>query len=194
MSDDGGDRGRTPTARRWFVASVVVLVAGVVVAALVSSARVPLHWDASGDPDRFGSRAEAALTVSLVGGALVVLFGGLARWMPRVPLELVNLPARQKAWWTATPERAAELRRRLADDVYVIGALTVGFVAVVALAGALAARRADQALGPVFLLATGAYLVVVLGWCGWLVRRRYRVPNCEDGDGRGGQDPPGFAG
>jgi uncharacterized membrane protein len=158
------------TARRTFVASTVLLVAALVVAAVGLPEQVPLHFDGTGDADRWGSRTEALVTMSLVGGLLVVLLGGTAAFVDRLPVTMLNVPHKQ--WWTASPEREARMRRMMATDLYVIGAATVLLVALAVLA-TLQAARTDATLGGLFVAGLVVYLVVVLGWTVWACTSRY---------------------
>jgi uncharacterized membrane protein len=159
------------TARLTFVASVVLLVAALVAAAVGLPEQVPLHFDGSGDADRWGSRTEALVTMSLVGAFLVVLLGGSAAFVDRLPVTLLNVPHKQ--WWTATPDREARLRRMMATDLYAIGAATVLLVALAVLA-TLRAARTDATLGGLFLAGLVVYLLVVVGWTVWACTSRYR--------------------
>lgn len=143
--------------------------------------RTPLHWGADGKPDRWGSRLEAVLTVGGIGAGLIVLFALLAIWAPRIPKELINLPRRSKQWWTKTPEREAEFRRRFGVDAYVVGAMTVGFLSIVTVVTIVSARTGND-LQVVAIVATGIYVLAVLAWCIYLVRVRYAP---EDRSGRG---------
>lgn len=138
--------------------------------------RVPLHFSGSGSPDRWGSRGEALLTVALVGGGLVLLFWLLARWVPRAPAELVNIAPADKRWWFSTDERSAELRRRIADDLYLIGAATLVLVVVIEAVTLAISHHEDPALPWWLLPIVGCYLAGLIAWSIWAVGRRYRTP------------------
>jgi hypothetical protein len=135
---------------------------------------VPLHFGVGGRADRFGSRAAAMWMFGLVGAGMFALFSGLLVAVGRSSLRHMNVP--HKAYWM-TPERRPQLRRMLAADLAVLGSATIvllaaliGFVVDAAVAG-------EALLSPAFLVVLGCYFAVVLGWCGWLARRRYRPPD-----------------
>lgn len=162
-------------ARRAFWASVVLAAAMSVVAWSVLPDRVPLHFDGSGDPDRWGSRLEAVLVMGGVKAGLVLLFWGLSVWVPRAPATLLNIPAKDKKWWLATPERRGELDRLLTSDLLAMGAMTMLFLVVVEW-GTIRAARQESGLDPWFWVALAVYLVAILGYAGYMVAVRYRTP------------------
>lgn len=157
----------------------VATTAGLVVTTLAwftLPERVPLHFGAAGQVDRWGSRTEAVVTMGAIIGGMALLFWVLVLAVPRLPASLVNLPARDKEWWLATPERHEELNRRLVADLYLLGAATVLLVVLLEAATVWQARTPDPALGPWFWVLTAGYLVLVLGYTAYLVTRRYRAP------------------
>jgi uncharacterized BrkB/YihY/UPF0761 family membrane protein len=160
--------------RAWaaFAASAVVLAVVLLVLAAVLPDRVPLHFGPSLEPDAVGDRG-TFLALAAGAGALVAgLLGGLAASMSRVPLGAVNVP--HAAYWK-TPEREPVLRRRLRDDLLVIGSLTLLLLAVVfALTGEAAVD--DSRLSPWAYAVLAVYVVAVLGYCVHLFTRRYRPP------------------
>ncbi|MDN4159868.1 DUF1648 domain-containing protein [Nocardioides abyssi] len=160
------------TARHTYLATLVCFGIVLVGSALAMPAEVPLHFGGSGEPDRWGSRLEALLTMTLVGGLLAVILGGTAALVDRMPVTYLNVP--RKDWWTATPEREARMRRMMRTDLYVLAAATMLFLAVVVLATTLAARAEDPALGPLFFTGLGCYLAFVVGWTVWSLSTRYR--------------------
>lgn len=155
---------KLPGARRLFLASVLLHAGVVVVAAFVLPDRVPLHFDASGEPDRVGSRLEALVAFAGLGAVLAGVLGGIAAAAPRIPLGHVNLPAASKRWWSATPERERRMRRRLARDLWQLGAATMLLLAGLCGLTIRAARSSDPALGPWSWILVGVYLVVVVAW------------------------------
>ncbi|MDT0200767.1 DUF1648 domain-containing protein [Nocardioides sp. AE5] len=146
------------------------------VAAATLPERVPLHFGAIGEVDRWGSRTEALVTMGILGAAMALLFAALAHWTPRVPETLLNINARDKRWWLATPEREAELRRRLEVDLHVIAAATMVLLIAVEAVMIHTAHDAEPSLPWWFFLTFGAYLAFTIAWCAFLVLRRYRTP------------------
>jgi hypothetical protein len=157
-----------------FLSSLAAYAALVVVAAATLPGRVPLHFGMGGDADRWGTRTEAVVTFSLVGGGLAAVLGGMAALASRLPLRSswVNLP--HKTWWTATPEREQRARRRLSQDLYAVATgMMVLLCAVLALT--IAAARSDDARLPggsavpigILVVTLAAALALVI----WMPRR-----------------------
>lgn len=133
---------------------------------------VPLHFDADGTADRFGSRAEALTAQVLIGVVMLGLGVGvvcLVRWGP---LTLVNVP--HKTYWTSA-ERRPRLRRMLALDVGVLMGATLAAMALLPVATVAALGSDPVGLPPSVLWSVvGGYVLAVLLWCGWSGRYRYR--------------------
>ena len=163
-------------ARRSFAAAVAAyaVVLGLMAARLPD--RVPVHFGGDGAADAFASRGEAVAFLAVLGVAMAAVMGGLALWAPRIDLALVNLPRPDKAWWAATPEREAELRRRVAVDAWGLGAATFALLVAVELATWRAAGQAEPSLGPAFFVAVAAFVAGILAWSVWALRSRYRTP------------------
>ncbi len=136
--------------------------------------RVPMHFGGNGAVDDWGSRREALWTFGLIGAGLLALFLLLALCAPRIPVQFINLPAASKEWWTATPEREAELRRRIGADLGWIGAATILLISATTLDTARAAQQEDPGLGWLFFTSLAVYLVFVAGWCIYTLTARYR--------------------
>lgn len=137
--------------------------------------RVPLHFGSDG-VDEWGSRTESVVFFACLLGGLALLFWVLAVVVPRIPESLLNIPERDKTWWLASPERRRRLNEMLASDLYAIGAATMIFF--VAIQGMIIrqASAAEPELDLWFWVLLGAYLLVVLGWAGYMVAVRYRAP------------------
>ncbi|MCZ2830152.1 DUF1648 domain-containing protein [Modestobacter sp. VKM Ac-2986] len=149
-------------------------VHAVVVAVLAGTVpdRVPLHFGADLQVDRTGSRTELLLAVGLAGLLLAAVFGGLARAMGGVRLDLVNVP--HERYWK-TPEHEGELRRRVRTDVLVVGAAALFLLAgESALVGVAAVSGRGLSVWSVVLLV--GFLAGLAGWATWLATRRYRPP------------------
>lgn len=159
-------------ARLVFASSCMAYAVGLGVAAVVLPSRVPLHFGASGEVDRWGSRSEAVLLFTVLGVAMAVLLGWLASRTPTLPESRLNVP--HKRWWTALPAREERMRAMLATDLYVVGAATVLLLLGLLIATVSAARADDPRLGAPFVVLAVAYVVALAGWLGYLFLRRYR--------------------
>jgi len=161
---------RLVDGRSWFLLAAALYAAAWVVALLALPERVPLHFGGAGSPDRWGSRAEALVVYGCLGLGLGALLGGAAALSERIPVSMINTP--RKDWWTATPERVAELRRRNRADLYVIGAATLILLAVSLVDTVRAARSADPRLGAPFFVALAGYGLFLAVWVVRIVRDR----------------------
>lgn len=133
---------------------------------------VPLHFDASGTPTRFGARAEFLGLGALFGAIMFLVGAGVYLLVTRGPLTVVNVP--HKDYWMH-PDRVPRLRRMLAHDMgWTFGAM-LAFLAVVPLSTVYATREQPPQLpvGPVWSVV-GVLVVGIVGWCVWLTRYRYR--------------------
>ncbi len=169
----GGRDERLRALARVAMALASAAYAGVLlIAAVTLPERVPIHFGPGGEADRVVSRQEALVTFAVVGLATGVLMVGLAAWMRRAPLTMVNVP--HKDWWTATPAREARLRARLETDLLGIGALTMALLVVVQVLTVRVADDPSPSLGPAAAAAIVAYVALLLGLVAWMVTRRYR--------------------
>lgn len=89
-------------------------------------AEVAIHFGLSGEPDGYGSRGILVGAMLGTGVLMLGLFAGLARWLPRMPDSLINLP--HKGYWLA-PERRAETLAEMGGSLLWIGAFTQVFLA-----------------------------------------------------------------
>lgn len=147
-----------------------------------------MHFGKSGDVDRWGSRTEEVITQGVIVVGLVLLFWVLTILVPRMPETLLNIPARDKQWWLATPERREELNRRLVHDIHVMGTATLLLVASVGVVTMAQTRLERPSLGPWFTVLLAVYLVGVLGYSGYLIAVRYRSPGTGTPPERGRPD------
>ncbi len=160
--------------RGWLVVAVgAALYAGAVVwmAGQLPPTGVPVHFDASGTPDRFGSRAEAvgsAATAGAVVAAIAVAALALVRW---APVRLLNVPHRE--YWTA-PERVDRFRRMVGRDLALLLGGTLALLSLLPIGTVLATRADPVALPGLLAWALAGYLVAVGLWALWVVRYRYR--------------------
>lgn len=161
--------------RPWWVllAGCLVYICAVVMAAgALPADDIPLHFDATGTADRFGSRGEALGVFIGLGVLLSAVGAGGILFARRGSLSLVNVPYRE--YWTA-PERRDQLRRMIAWDIALLMSVTLVFAGLLPLA-LLTALDADPVglPAPVLWGVLGGYLVAVAVWIFWLVTRRYR--------------------
>lgn len=163
------------SARAWFSISVLFYLVVLLWAALVlPHGEVPLHFGLDGTPDRFGSRTEALVTLTLLGLVTGGLMEGLTHLLRsgRMPVELLNLP--YKPYWSR-PENLPRARRMMAEDMDLIAAMTMGLLAAVAV---LVVGSATGGRWPLewFWIVMAAYLVGVTLWVVRMYRSRYRPP------------------
>ncbi|WP_432547719.1 DUF1648 domain-containing protein [Kineococcus sp. SYSU DK004] len=160
---------------RLFWVSVVLFAGVLALSAVLLPERVPLHFGAGGDVDRWGTRAQALTLDVLVGGGTVALLAVLVLTAHRLPLEWVNVP--HKDVWSA-PEHEPELRRRLREDLAEFGAATVLLLAVVVVLAPLHAARTGTGQLPWWAVAAFAlYLAYAVLFGVRNVRTRYRPPS-----------------
>lgn len=154
------------------------LFAGVYVARLLwitphLSEPVAVHFNLSGEADRWSSREEF-LTVSTIVSVLVLgLFTGLALFASRVPDDVTNLP--RKDYWLA-PERRAATHRKMSTLFSWLGC-----VAVILLGVVNEGVYRTNVTGSAEAVATGLRIVLALTAVLVLVtmlacRHFYRVP------------------
>jgi uncharacterized membrane protein len=162
------------SAHRWFLAAAGTFAAawGWSLARLPD--RVPVHFGGGGEPDRWAGRAEALWTFGLLSLAMALLFAGLVALIARAPAELVNVP--NPGYWKRT-EHLPQLRRLVADDLWLIGAWTLLLLAAVQVLVVRAARLPDPRLDGWAVAVLGLYLLAVLGRVGWMLTRRYAIPD-----------------
>lgn len=161
------------TARGWFAAAAAAFAATWLWSLTRLPERVPLHFGGGGDPDRWGTRAEALWTTGLVGLGTAALFAGLVALVRRVPAHAINVP-HPEHW--KRPEHLPRLRELMADDMRLLGAWTLLLVAAVQVLVVRAAGLPEPRLDGWSWAVLGLYLAAVLGRVGWMLTGRYAVP------------------
>lgn len=161
------------TAPRWFAASGVLYAAVWAWSLGQLPARVPIHFGGSGEPDEWTSRPAALWTFGLVGLGIALLFAGLAWLMGRVGAEHINVP--HPEYWKR-PEHLGTLRRLMTEDMWLFGTWTLLLLAAVLALVVRAAGLPEPRLDEWAVAVVGLYLLVVAGHIGWLLTRRYAVP------------------
>lgn len=134
-------------------------------------ARVPVHFDPGGAPDRWAARSVGSwFALPLVALAVAAALDALMRWALRHPESpMLNLPDKE-ALLALPPERRAPVLARVAEMTYAIGALSVAACALIQVGVWTTARGAD---GSGWVLAGG--LTVILGSLAVLVWGLVRV-------------------
>jgi hypothetical protein len=132
---------------------------------------VPMHVNASGETDKFSTRAGAISYFAGLGGFLVVLAVGVVCLCWFVPVRFFNIP--NKEYWTA-PERAPVVKRMVAWDMAVIFSmplLALGFIPV-----NIALQSGNPAgVSPLWILVPiGLWLIAMTCYVIWMIARRYR--------------------
>lgn len=160
--------------RMAFWAPMAVYVVAWSWAATVLPERVPLHFDVSGEPDNWGSRAEMLVVMALVGGGMATLFGVLSWYAGRLPLSApwVNLPYKQ--WWIETPERQPRAQRMLAVDLHAFSAIVMAILLCVLVTTVHAAGQPVPRMPPLALSTVCALLLATAIWTTWVALARYR--------------------
>ena len=159
-------------ARTALLTAAVLYALSSAVSALVLPDRVPLHFGAGGEADRYGSRAEAVTGFAVLGIGLLLLWLVVVQLVRRSSLDLFNVP--HAAYWK-TPEREPELRRRVEVDLTWCLAATILLLAAVPVSMAVAARG-DGRLPWAFPLLLGLFLVGTVVWGVVVSLRRYQPP------------------
>lgn len=137
--------------------------------------RVAIHFGVDGTADGWASRTGAVVAMGAVTLGTAVLFGFLGRWMTTMPWSMVNLPEAAKRRWVEAGKED-DLRRSLADDLYVVGGLTMVLLAGVQVLTVVANRRApDAELGAGAIVLVGLYLVAITIWT-FKMLTKYRRP------------------
>jgi uncharacterized membrane protein len=159
-------------ARVWFGVAVVMYVLLLVVGWATLPDRVPVHFGLTGSADRYEGRGTAVLVLAAIGLGTAALFAALAAVIPRTPLNWVDVP--HKNHWTATPEREHRLRRMMAEDMYLYGALTLTLLSGVLALILTVADDPQPRFGPAGWSLISAFTLATLGYAWYCHRQRYR--------------------
>lgn len=161
------------SAQRWFAGAGVLFAAAWVWALVRLPERVAIHFGGSGEADAWSSRTAALVTFAGLGLGTAVLFGGLVRFLGRIPAEHIDVP-HPEHW--KRPEHLPRLRQLLAEDMWWFGTSTLLLLAAVQVLVVRAAAMDEPRLGPWGPAAVGLYLLAVVARIVWMVTRRYAVP------------------
>ncbi len=134
--------------------------------------RVATHFGLGGRADAWSSKQSFALAYGLLAGGLGLLFFAIAAFLPRLPVNFINIPNRD--YWLA-PERRDATLHHVGREVLVMGTATVAFIAATFHLSMRASITGTDRLGPGFWIALVAF-VVYAGY--WSVRLmlRFRAP------------------
>lgn len=155
------------------VGGAAAFVVSLVVAGSLFPRRVPIHFDLGGHPDQWLARTDTLVLLAIIGLTAGLVFGVLGAGATRIPVRMFNVPDRD--WWAASPEREAELRRRLRTDMFALGGGLLLFLAALTALLLRASRMDDPHLDGWFVAVLVLFVVALLGWVVHLVRVRYRA-------------------
>ncbi|MCF6745929.1 DUF1648 domain-containing protein [Blastococcus sp. KM273128] len=161
------------SGRSWFLAAAAACAAAWGWSLARLPERVPVHFGGAGEPDRWAGRAEALWTSGLLALGTALLFAGLVGLVGRVPAHSLNVP--NPDYWKR-PEHLPRLRALVAEDLWWIGAWTLLLFAAVQVLLVRAAQLPDPRLDGWAYAVLGLYLLAVLGRVGWMLTRRFAVP------------------
>lgn len=135
---------------------------------------MPIHFDGAGRPDRMGSRAFLLILNVGLQGVFLLGFPVLARFLGRLPNELINMP--QKDYWLDPSRRAATLM--FLKGILIWNGIAAGWlmIAIFQLT-ALVATKALDSVSPAVWMVMAVYLLFVFGSCLYLGVRFYRIPD-----------------
>lgn len=156
----------------WFFRASVVAYAGVMVSAAVFGPdRVPMHFGADGNVDRYQDKWPAVISLSAVGLGVAAVLWACIRFLPRGSMTLVNVP--HKSWWLQEGH-IERLRSMLVADLAWIGGCTMTLLSVMMLLTMRVADDADPDLGTAGWVAVLVYLAAVGGQVVYMFTSRYR--------------------
>ncbi|NIZ90952.1 DUF1648 domain-containing protein [Kineococcus rubinsiae] len=165
---------RPDRAALTFTAATGSALIAVAVSAVLLPERVPTHFGAGGAADDWGTRTGAVVVQAAITAGTGALFAALARWMPTLPWEWINLPGKER--W-AEQGQQDEVRRRLRSDVLWLGS-TVALLNTALTASTVdAARSGTDHLPWWFFLAFGTWLATITGYVVYMGLVRYRPPD-----------------
>lgn len=108
-------------ARVLFLLVLALSLAQLMLAAQRLPLEVPLHFNAAGQPDSWGSRASLLILNSVLLAMNATLFLGLPWLTKRLPDDLINIP--QKEYWL-DPVRRDESLRAMGEHLLWMGTAT----------------------------------------------------------------------
>ncbi|MEZ0163722.1 DUF1648 domain-containing protein [Kineococcus sp. LSe6-4] len=165
-------RRSTPAVLVFVITTALALLA-VAVSVVLLPARVPTHFGADGAADDWGTRTGAVAFQAVITAGTGALFAALARWVPTLPWEWINLPGKQR--W-ADRGLQGEVRRRLRTDLLWMGSPMALLNLALTSSVVDAARSGTDSLPWWFFLAFGGWLVAMTAYVVFTCTVRYRLP------------------
>lgn len=162
--------------QRFFLGTVLLAVLVWVWSGTQLPDRVAIHFGFDGTADGWMSRTGALVTSGalILGNAAVFL--GLSRWFPSMPTAMINLPDSAKRRWIEAGQED-RLRRALADDLHVVGGMTMLLLVGVEVLTVIANRRTPAPeLGASGIVLVGGFLIALTIWTVALYRKYRRPP------------------
>ena len=170
-----------------FIAAVLAFVSALIWFASVAPAKVPAHYNLSGEVDLWDSRTGFLASIGGGGFAVIAIFAGLAVLLPRLPAKWINVPSRRGHDYWTSPKHRPELNRIMATSMdFVGGAVALLFTSIVVNVGLDA--RGTSMPGWVFVAVLVAMLCTIFGTVVYIFMRT-RAPHGQ-GPGTPGQRRP----
>lgn len=140
--------------------------------------RVASHFDGAGQADGWSSKSEFLITNLVLVAGIGLLFLGIAALLDKVPNAWINLP--NKDYWLAPDRRAATLDV-IQRQMEWLGAATVVLLLGITQLTIEANLTGRPALGEVFWVLFGGYMLFMAVWLVRFVRWAYaRAPRRDD--------------
>ncbi len=136
--------------------------------------QVASHFDAAGQADGWSSKSEFLATNLAIAVGMALLFLGVTVLINKVPNDWINLP--NKDYWLA-PERRAATLATINGQMEWLAAATLAFMLGLTQLTIQANLASAAALpGEAFWLFFGGYMVFMVAWLIWLLRKWYARP------------------
>ena len=131
---------------------------------------IAMHVNTAGEVDKSTSRAGAITYFVGLGGFVMLLAIGVVCMCAFVPIRFLNIP--NKDYWTA-PERVPTVRKMLVWDAGVIFSMPFLALSFIPVNIVLLSENPDTSA--LWIVAPiGLWLLAILCYTIWMVRRRYR--------------------
>ena len=162
---------------RWPLIFLLALTAALLAQAARHYPKMPehmaSHFDASGAADGWMSKRAFFEFLAGLTAFLLLMFVGLAKFLPKVPDAWINLP--RKSYWLAGERREGTLRF-VSDWLLWQGCWMLAFTAVVHEWVYQANSSGSYHLDGRIWVAIAAFVIWTLSWIGLLLAKFLRVP------------------